>query len=204
MARSNSTSEPWRVGVLFSQTGVTAVIEETQLRGTLLAIEEINAAGGVNGRELVPIDLRSGLRIAQLRPVRRTAADRGRRQHDLRLLHLEQPQGGAADRRAPQRAALVSDALRRLRVLAEHHLHRRRAQPEQRRAFLISSSRPTAAASISSAPTTSIRANRTASCASCSRQRRGTVVGEHYLDLRAETARLQAGHAARSETPGPT
>jgi branched-chain amino acid transport system substrate-binding protein len=41
--------------VLFSQTGVTAVIEETQLRGTLLAIEEINAAGGVNERELVPV-----------------------------------------------------------------------------------------------------------------------------------------------------
>lgn len=32
-----------------------AVIEKTQLRGTLLAIEEINAAGGVNGRELVPL-----------------------------------------------------------------------------------------------------------------------------------------------------
>jgi branched-chain amino acid transport system substrate-binding protein len=32
-----------------------AVIEETQLRGTLLAIDEINAAGGVNGRELVPL-----------------------------------------------------------------------------------------------------------------------------------------------------
>ncbi|HLI09997.1 MAG TPA: transporter substrate-binding domain-containing protein [Alphaproteobacteria bacterium] len=49
------TSEPWRVGVLFSKTGFMAVIEETQLRGTLLAIEEINAAGGINGRELVPI-----------------------------------------------------------------------------------------------------------------------------------------------------
>ncbi|MBV8575826.1 MAG: transporter substrate-binding protein, partial [Acetobacteraceae bacterium] len=32
-----------------------AVIEETQLRGTLLAIDEINAAGGVNGREILPI-----------------------------------------------------------------------------------------------------------------------------------------------------
>jgi len=48
-------SEPWRVGVLFSQSGVMAVIEETQLRATLLAIDEINAAGGVNGREIVPI-----------------------------------------------------------------------------------------------------------------------------------------------------
>ncbi len=55
MIRDSRTSEPWRVGVLFSRTGVTAVIEESQLKGTLLAIEEINAAGGVNGREVVPI-----------------------------------------------------------------------------------------------------------------------------------------------------
>jgi branched-chain amino acid transport system substrate-binding protein len=48
------TSEPWRVGVLFSQTGFLAMIEETQLRGTLLAIEEINARGGIHGRELLP------------------------------------------------------------------------------------------------------------------------------------------------------
>jgi branched-chain amino acid transport system substrate-binding protein len=50
-----ATAAPWRVGVLFSQTGFMAVIEETQLRGTLLAIEEINTAGGINGRELVPV-----------------------------------------------------------------------------------------------------------------------------------------------------
>jgi ABC-type branched-subunit amino acid transport system substrate-binding protein len=53
--RGMNTTEPWRVGVLFSRSGFMAVIEETQLRGTLLAIEEINAAGGVNGREIVPI-----------------------------------------------------------------------------------------------------------------------------------------------------
>jgi ABC-type branched-subunit amino acid transport system substrate-binding protein len=46
------TSAPWYVGVLFSSTGCMAVIEETQLRGTLLAIDEINEAGGVNGRQL--------------------------------------------------------------------------------------------------------------------------------------------------------
>ena len=55
MAKSPAGQEPWRVGVLFSRTGVTAVIEQTQLNGTMLAIEEINAAGGVNGRELAPI-----------------------------------------------------------------------------------------------------------------------------------------------------
>lgn len=54
VSRGQST-ESWKIGVLFSSTGHMAVIEETQLRGTLLAIEEINAAGGVNGHELVPI-----------------------------------------------------------------------------------------------------------------------------------------------------
>ncbi len=55
MAREHRGSEPWRVGVLWSQTGVTAVIEKSQLKGTLLALQEINDAGGVDGRELVPI-----------------------------------------------------------------------------------------------------------------------------------------------------
>ena len=32
-----------------------AIIEETQLRATLLAVDEINQAGGVNGRELAPL-----------------------------------------------------------------------------------------------------------------------------------------------------
>ncbi len=49
------TSEPWRVGVLFSSSGILAVIEETQLRGTLTAIEEINDNGGVNGRPIEPV-----------------------------------------------------------------------------------------------------------------------------------------------------
>jgi branched-chain amino acid transport system substrate-binding protein len=52
---SSSSGEPWRVGVLFSQTGWTSVAERTQLHGTLLAIEEINARGGINGRELQPV-----------------------------------------------------------------------------------------------------------------------------------------------------
>jgi branched-chain amino acid transport system substrate-binding protein len=44
-----------KVGVLFSQTGVTSVVEQTQLNATLLAIDEINEAGGVNGVPLEPI-----------------------------------------------------------------------------------------------------------------------------------------------------
>ncbi|MCB1379731.1 MAG: transporter substrate-binding domain-containing protein [Alphaproteobacteria bacterium] len=51
----DNTTEPWRVGVLFSRTGCMALIEETQYRGTMLAINEINDAGGVNGRALEPV-----------------------------------------------------------------------------------------------------------------------------------------------------
>lgn len=50
-----SNQQPIHVGVLFSNTGVTAPIERTQLSGTLFAIHEVNAAGGIDGRELVPV-----------------------------------------------------------------------------------------------------------------------------------------------------
>ena len=45
-----------KVGVLFSLTGTTAIIEESLHKATLLAIEEINAAGGINGMQIVPIE----------------------------------------------------------------------------------------------------------------------------------------------------
>ncbi|WP_318528580.1 MULTISPECIES: transporter substrate-binding protein [unclassified Mesorhizobium] len=55
IVKSDHTSEPWLVGVLFSQTGFTSVSEQAQLRGTLIAIEEINQNGGVNGRPIQPV-----------------------------------------------------------------------------------------------------------------------------------------------------
>jgi ABC-type branched-subunit amino acid transport system substrate-binding protein len=36
--------EPWRVGMLFSRTGLSSVNETEHFLGTALAIEEINAA----------------------------------------------------------------------------------------------------------------------------------------------------------------
>lgn len=50
MAGNTSTAGPWRVGILFSETGVTSDIERSQFGGAMLAIDEINAAGGVLGR----------------------------------------------------------------------------------------------------------------------------------------------------------
>ncbi|GGC87074.1 transporter substrate-binding domain-containing protein [Chelatococcus reniformis] len=51
----SDSKEPLRIGALYSQTGRTAFVERTQLNATLLAIEEINAAGGICGREVVPV-----------------------------------------------------------------------------------------------------------------------------------------------------
>ena len=47
-----SPSDTWRVGVLFSRTGLTAVTETEHFLGTALAIQEINRDGGVLGREI--------------------------------------------------------------------------------------------------------------------------------------------------------
>jgi len=44
-----------KVGVLFSLTGTTAIIEESLNKATIMAIDEINAAGGINGMKIVPV-----------------------------------------------------------------------------------------------------------------------------------------------------
>jgi branched-chain amino acid transport system substrate-binding protein len=48
-------TDSWRIGVLFSRSGVTAAIETTQANATTLAVEEINASGGVLGRPIEPV-----------------------------------------------------------------------------------------------------------------------------------------------------
>ena len=45
----------WPVGVLYSRSGATSVTESEHFFGTVLAVEEINAAGGVLGRLLAPV-----------------------------------------------------------------------------------------------------------------------------------------------------
>ena len=53
-----ANAEPtWRVGVLFSRSGVMSVSGTEHFLGTALAIEQINAAGGVLGRQIEPVAL---------------------------------------------------------------------------------------------------------------------------------------------------
>ncbi len=44
-----------KVGVLFSLTGTTGIIEESLNKATIMAIEEINDQGGINGLKVVPV-----------------------------------------------------------------------------------------------------------------------------------------------------
>ncbi len=50
-----SHREPIRVGILHSLSGTMAISERAVVDATLLAIEEINAAGGILGRQLEPL-----------------------------------------------------------------------------------------------------------------------------------------------------
>ena len=50
--RAGSGAETWRVGVLFSRSGVMEVTETEHFFGTALAIQEINQSGGILGREI--------------------------------------------------------------------------------------------------------------------------------------------------------
>ncbi|RDU97198.1 transporter substrate-binding domain-containing protein [Trinickia dinghuensis] len=52
---SKGRDEQWRIGVLYSRAGVTSATESEHFFGTVLAIEEINAAGGVAGHLLDPV-----------------------------------------------------------------------------------------------------------------------------------------------------
>jgi len=52
---SVESAAAWRIGVLYSRSGVTSVTESEHYFGTTLAFEEINELGGVLGRRLEPI-----------------------------------------------------------------------------------------------------------------------------------------------------
>lgn len=52
MPEKNAT---WRIGILFSRSGVASVTGTEHFFGTALAVEEINAKGGVLGRQIEPV-----------------------------------------------------------------------------------------------------------------------------------------------------
>lgn len=67
-----------RVGLLFSHESLTAATEITQENATLLAIDEVNAAGGIDGVPLVPVSARVGAQPADYRAAAEWLCDRER------------------------------------------------------------------------------------------------------------------------------
>ncbi len=103
--------------------------------GTLIAIDEINDRGGITAARSSRFCYDPGSDIRSYGQYTKRLMVEDGCEHHLRLLHLLQPQGGAAGGRAARRTSLVPDPLRGFRVLAERHLHGRDAQPEQRAAL---------------------------------------------------------------------
>ncbi len=54
-SHAGASAPGWRIGVLYSRSGVSGTTESQHFFGTVLAVEEINALGGVLGRPLEPI-----------------------------------------------------------------------------------------------------------------------------------------------------
>lgn len=55
----SAPSQDYKIGVLYPLTGPAAGIGETNKNGVLLAIDDINNQGGINGRKIVPVLLDS-------------------------------------------------------------------------------------------------------------------------------------------------
>ena len=179
-----------------------AISEVSVKDATLLAIEEINAAGGVLGKKIEPVDRGRRLRLADLRREGEEADPAGRGRRRLRLLDQRQPQGRAAGLREPERPALLPGPVRGPGGVAQHLLHRRRP-PTSR------SSRPSSTCwsrarrrSSCSAPTTSSRARPTRSSRRSSKAKGGDA-GRRGVHA-AGSHRLQHASSARSRRPSRT
>ena len=101
---SGGSTAEIKVGILHSLSGTMSISEMTVKNAELLAIEEINAAGGVLGKQIEPVvedgasDWPTFAEKAQKLISERQGGDR------LRLLDLGQPQGGAARLRGAEQA----------------------------------------------------------------------------------------------------
>lgn len=50
--KSSSSGDTIKVGILFSESGSTALVEKTMTNACLMAFDEINEAGGINGKRI--------------------------------------------------------------------------------------------------------------------------------------------------------
>ena len=118
-----------KVGVLHSLSGTMAISETVLKDMALMAIDEINAKGGVMGKQARAGRRRSGVELAAVRREGAPAPHAGQGRRRVRLLDFGVAQVGAAGVRGAERPAVLPGAVRRRRAVEERVLHRRRAQP---------------------------------------------------------------------------
>ena len=115
LAACTQRVEPIKIGVMHSLTG-TMAISETSLRdAVLMAVDEINAKGGVLGRRIEPVvvDPRSNwdLFAEQARELLTERASRS----GLRVLDVGEQEVGVAGLRVAEWPALLSRSVPRAR-----------------------------------------------------------------------------------------
>ena len=105
-ATAQGEKEPIKVGILHSLTG-TMAISETSLKDVeLMAIEEINEAGGVLGKKIEAVVEDPESKFTDVFPEKaKKLLLQGQGRRRLRLLDLGQPQERAAGLRGEQRPA---------------------------------------------------------------------------------------------------
>ncbi len=118
-----------KVGVLHSLSGTMAITETVLKDVVLMAVDEINAKGGVHGLQGRAGGRRPGLQLAAVRREGAPADHPGQGRRGVRLLDLGLAEVRAAGVRGAERPPLLSGAVRGRGDLEERVLHRRRAQP---------------------------------------------------------------------------
>ena len=193
-----------KIGILHSLSGTMTASERPLQELLVMLIEQQNARGGLLGRPLEPVivnphsDPKAYAELAQ-----KLIAERQGR-GDLRLLEFGVAQGGAADRRARQRAAVLSEPVRRRGILAATSsipARRRRSRRFRRSIFCAARA---SAVSFWSAPTTSIRAPPMRCSRAIWRAKASPDITERYTALGQRTgARSSKTSAASPKAAAP-
>ena len=118
-----------KLGFLNSTSGPMAISEQTVRDSLMLAADEINADGGIMGKQIEFIEEDGQSEPTDLRREDQQAAHRGQGRRRVRRLDLGLPQGDAARGRRRQRPALLPGPVRGPRGVEEHLLHRCDDQP---------------------------------------------------------------------------
>ena len=121
------------VGQLHSATGTMAISETGSIQAERLAIDQINASGGILGRKIKIIQEDGASDWPTFAEKGQEAARQRQGRGGVRLLDVRLAQGGVAGVREGERAALLPDLLRRARAVEERLLHRSGGDPADHR-----------------------------------------------------------------------